>query len=215
MFTGLIEDLGRVRELRRSGDSARLTVATSIPTRELILGESIAVNGVCLTVVTIGRDAFTADVSPETLACSTLGKLVNGSRVNLERALRLGDRLGGHLVSGHIDGVGEVLGRVLDANAVRFPLRAPAALSRYIVGKGSVAVDGISLTVNVSHGDRFELAIIPHTLEMTTLAERQVGSQVNLEVDIIGKYVERLLGFRESENAPGLGLETLAKHGFL
>jgi riboflavin synthase len=216
MFTGLIEDLGTVRELRRSGASARLAVATAIPAADLVLGESIAVNGVCLTVVTIGSDFFVADVSPETLDCSTLGQLTADRRVNLERALRLSDRLGGHLVSGHIDGIGEVAGRVRDGNAERFTIRAATSLTRYVVDKGSIAVDGISLTVNQVQGDRFELAVIPHTLEVTTLGGRRVGSAVNLEVDLIGKYVERLLGLRqESGNERGLGLETLAKHGFL
>lgn len=216
MFTGLIEDLGRVRELRLAAASAQLTVATAIPTESLVLGESIAVNGVCLTVVTIGRDSFTADVSPETLGCSTLGRLTTGSPVNLERALRLSDRLGGHLVSGHIDGTGEVVGRVREANAVRFTIRAEPALTRFVVAKGSIAVDGISLTANKTHEDRFELTIIPHTLDVTTLRDRQIGSAVNLEVDIIGKYVERFLGLRqEPDKGQGLDLEVLAKHGFL
>lgn len=215
MFTGLIEDLGTVRELRSAGTGGRLSVTTGIPAGELVLGESIAVNGVCLTVVSIGRDSFTADVSPETLEHSTLGRLAAGSRVNLERALRLGDRLGGHLVSGHIDGTGEIVGRVREANAVRFAIRAGEALTRYVVAKGSIAVDGISLTVNGVDGNRFELAVIPHTLEVTTLQGRQAGDQVNLEVDIIGKYVERLLGPGQASGAGGLALETLAKHGFL
>ena len=210
MFTGLIEDLGAVRELRPAGTGGRLSVTTGIPAGDLVLGESIAVNGVCLTVVSIGRDSFVADVSPETLERSTLGRLAAGSRVNLERALRLGDRLGGHLVSGHIDGTGEILGRVREANAVRFAIR-----TRYVVAKGSIAVDGISLTVNGVGGDRFEVAVIPHTLEVTTLQGRQAGDRVNLEVDIIGKYVERLLGPQQASGAGGLALETLAKHGFL
>lgn len=215
MFTGLIEDLGTVRELRTSGSGGRLTVATAIPAGELVMGESIAVNGVCLTVVAIGRDGFTADVSPETLECSTLGRLGAGSRVNLERALRLGDRLGGHLVSGHIDGTGEIVSRVRDANAERFTIRAGDDLTRYVVAKGSIAVDGISLTVNGVDGERFELTVIPHTLAVTTLHIRKVGDRVNLEVDIIGKYVERLLGSRPRRERGGLALETLAKHGFL
>ncbi|AMV72184.1 riboflavin synthase [Desulfuromonas carbonis] len=216
MFTGLIEDLGTVRELRPSGTGARLTVATAIPWNELVLGESIAVNGICLTVVAIDRGAFAVDVSPETLQRSTLGRLASGNRVNLERALRLGDRLGGHLVSGHIDGTGEVVARVPDSNAIRFTIGCGGNLSRYIVPKGSVAIDGISLTVNQVEGDRFEVSIIPHTLAMTTLKHREPGARVNLEVDVIGKYVERLLGPRETPGeGGGLALETLAKYGFL
>ncbi len=216
MFTGLIEDLGTVRELRPSGAGARLTVSTAIAGNEMTLGESIAVNGICLTVVAIDRGAFSVDVSPETLQRSTLGRLGAGHRVNLERALRLGDRLGGHLVSGHIDGTGEIAARTKDSNSIRFTISCSKDLSRYIVPKGSVAIDGISLTVNQVEEDRFDVSIIPHTLEMTTLKHREPGARVNLEVDVIGKYVERLLGPRETPGkGGGLALETLAKHGFL
>ena len=216
MFTGLIEDLGTVRELRPAGSGARLTVATAIPGSELVLGESIAVNGICLTVVAIEGGAFTADVSPESLQRSTLGRLTAGNRVNLERALRLGDRLGGHLVSGHIDGTGEIVNRSTDGNAVRFTIRCGKEWGRYIVPKGSVAIDGISLTVNQVGADRFDVSIIPHTLGLTTLKDRQPGAQINLEVDVIGKYVERLLGPRDAAGeGGGLALQTLAKHGFL
>ena len=216
MFTGLIEDLGSVRELRLTGEGGQLTVATAIPATELVLGESIAVNGVCLTVVAISRDGFTADISPETLGHSTLGRLSTGSPANLERALRFGDRLGGHLVSGHIDGVGEIVERRKEANAVRYAVRAGREICRYIVAKGSVAIDGISLTVNQVTEERFEVAIIPHTLAATTLRQARVGQAVNLEVDVIGKYVERLLGPRQDAGTgAGIDLDTLAKHGFL
>ncbi|OHB27364.1 MAG: riboflavin synthase subunit alpha [Desulfuromonadaceae bacterium GWC2_58_13] len=216
MFTGLIEDLGTVRELRKSADSVRLTVATGIPMSEIELGESIAVNGICLTVVAFGDGQFSADVSPETVSRSTLAFLVPGSRVNLERALRLGGRLGGHLVSGHVDGVGTVVSLTRDGNAYRFTFRLSAEVNRYVVEKGSIAIDGISLTVNRVTEDTFSVAIIPHTLAETTLKDRQVGATVNIETDIIGKYVERLMG-----RAPGgeprspVDLEFLAKHGFL
>jgi riboflavin synthase len=216
MFTGLIEDLGTVRELRQGSESIRLTVATGLPMAELQLGESIAVNGICLTVVSFGGGLFCADVSPETLARTSLGGLAPGARVNLERALRLSDRLGGHLVSGHVDGLAAITERRRDANAIRFAFSLPAAVSRYLVEKGSVAIDGISLTVNSVGAESFSVAVIPHTLEMTTLKEKSVGARVNIEVDIIGKYVERLMGGRGqgSEKNP-LSLDFLAKHGFL
>lgn len=217
MFTGLIESQGAVRELRRVSGGARLGIATTIPANELQLGESIAVNGACLTVVEFGDGYFVADVSPETLERTTLGRLLPRSMVNLERALRLGDRLGGHLVSGHIDTVGEVVTRRRDANAIRFSIRLPDPFLPYLVAKGSVAIDGISLTVNQVGAGGFDVAIIPHTLEQTTLADLQVGGQVNIEVDILAKYVERLLGSRTAGPAKGGGvdLELLAKHGFV
>jgi riboflavin synthase len=216
MFTGLIEDLGIVRELRKSADSLRLTVATGIAMNELELGESIAVNGICLTVVSFGDGQFSADVSPETVSRSTLSALASGSRVNLERALRFGARLGGHLVSGHVDAVGTVVALVRDGNAHRFTFHLPAEVNRYVVEKGSVAIDGISLTVNSVTDDTFSVAIIPLTLAETTLKERPVGSRVNIETDIIGKYVERLLvrAPRDEQRSP-VDLEFLAKHGFL
>jgi riboflavin synthase len=216
MFTGLIEDLGTVRELRGSADNARLTVATAIPMAELELGESIAVNGICLTVVTFGDGCFSADVSPETLDRSNLATLAPGGRVNLERALRLGARLGGHLVSGHVDAVATLVAQVRDGNTLRLTFRLPAAVNRYVVEKGSVAIDGISLTVNSVTDETFAVAVIPHTLAMTTLKEGRVGSRVNIETDLIGKYVERLLGRapRDETRAP-VDLEFLAKHGFL
>lgn len=216
MFTGLIEDLGSVRELRTGSDAVRITVETAIPMDELVLGESIAVNGICLTVVSFGGGTFSADVSPETLARTNLGELTPGRSVNLERALRLSDRLGGHLVSGHVDAVGTVLQRVRDRNAVRFTFRLDAAANRFVVEKGSVAIDGISLTVNAVTEETFSVAVIPHTLDVTTLKDRAVGGRVNVETDIIGKYVERLLpgGGGPPERKP-LDLEYLAKHGFV
>jgi riboflavin synthase len=214
LFTGLIEDLGTLRELRRGAAEVRLTVATALPMGELTLGESIAVNGICLTVVAFGKGTFSADVSVETVACTTLAELTPGHRVNLERALRLSDRLGGHLVSGHVDGVGTVVERTREGNASRFTFRVPTELSRYLVGKGSVAVDGISLTINAVAGDTFSLTIIPHTLVMTTLQTLAVGGRVNIETDIIGKYVERLLRGGEGKES-AIDRQFLAKHGFL
>jgi len=217
MFTGLIEDLGTVRQLYCGADSGKIAVATRLPMAEVRLGESIAINGVCLTVTSFGDGLFYADVSPESLSRTTLGDLQPGQQVNLERAVPLGGRMGGHLVSGHVDGVGQVVDRYQDRNAVRFTVRMPTALSRYLVEKGSVAIDGISLTVNEVGKDTFGLAVIPLSLAKTTLQERRVGSRVNIETDILGKYVERLLRFREAEPADGgsVDLEFLAKHGFL
>jgi riboflavin synthase len=216
MFTGLIEDVGTIREIRRGQESMRLTIATSLPTNELALGDSIAVNGVCLTATHLGTGVFGADVSPETLACSTIDRLGPGASVNLERALRVGDRLGGHFVSGHVDGIAMLTARGREGNSIRLTFRLPAELTRYLVVKGSVAVDGISLTVNRVATDSFDLVMIPHTLERTTLRQIRTGDAVNLEVDLLGKYVERLLAGLPTTGRPGgLGLETLAKHGFL
>ncbi|MHB1399063.1 MAG: riboflavin synthase [Trichloromonadaceae bacterium] len=214
MFTGLIEDLGTLRQLRRESDKVQLTVATRIPMAELVLGESIAVNGICLTVVAFGGGTFTADVSPESLACTTLGELGPGDPVNLERALRLGDRLGGHLVSGHVDGVAVLLEKSQDGNAVRLRFRMAAELNRLVVEKGSITIDGISLTVNQVSEETFSLAIIPQTLAATNLHHRHPGSRVNIETDIIGKYVSRLLGQRGDAKS-SIDLDFLAKHGFL
>lgn len=215
MFTGLIEDLGTVRELRRESNRVRLTVGTAIPAAELHLGDSVAVNGICLTVVDIGTGSFTADVSPESLECTTLGELSAGSRVNLERALRLNDRLGGHLVSGHVDAVATIGERLQDRNAIRFTFRLPAAVNRFVAEKGSIAIDGVSLTVNSVTEETFAVAVIPHTLAMTTLQEKKTGDCVNIETDLIARYIARLLGVEGAKPAGSLNLDFLAKHGFL
>ncbi|MEJ2700749.1 MAG: riboflavin synthase [Desulfuromonadales bacterium] len=216
MFTGLIETLGNIREVRKSPGGARLSVMTDLPMEDLVKGESIAVNGICLTVTSFGGGVFSADVSAETLSRTTLGELAPGSIVNLERALRLSDRLGGHLVTGHVDGVATVTGRARDGDSVRFTFGIPPGLNRFLVEKGSVAVDGISLTVNAVTGDSFSVSVIPHSLSMTTLQYREVGSRVNIETDLIGKYVERLLAGREDRpTKSSISLEFLAKHGIL
>jgi riboflavin synthase len=214
MFTGLIEDVGTLLELRRTAGAASVTVGTALPTAELRLGDSVAVNGVCLTVTACGKQRFTADVSPETLDITTLGALPRGARVNLERALRLCDRLGGHLVSGHVDGMARITERTRQANAWHFAFQLEAELASLLVAKGSVAIDGISLTVNDVGAERFTVMIIPHTLARTTLEGRQVGDQVNIETDLIGKYVARLLGVK-APPAAGVTLDLLAKSGFL
>lgn len=215
MFTGLIEDLGHLESLQRGSQQCSLTVATGLPLDEFQTGESIAVNGVCLTVTRFDGGRFTADVSPETLNATTLGHLRRGSRVNLERALRLSDRLGGHLVTGHVDCVARLTALNRDGNAWRlaFKLDDPGTV-RLLVAKGSVAVDGISLTVNQVDADSFSVTIIPHTFEATTLHNVQVGDAVNIETDLIGKYVARLIAGGETRNA-GISMDILAKHGFL
>lgn len=213
MFTGLIQDVGTVVDVRRSGSGMQLGLKTAFPIEELVLGESIAVNGVCLTVVELDSGRFDVDVSPETVERSTVGKLHHGDRVNLERALRLCDRLGGHLVSGHIDGTGHVAERRTDGNSERFTIAADPSLLRYLVDKGSVALDGISLTVNKVEADSFSVAIIPHSLAHTTLNNLSVGSRINIETDLLAKYVEKLI--KPGENRESVNLEMLAKHGFL
>lgn len=215
MFTGLIEDVGKVLRLQRSGSAARLTVVTALPCSEIALGDSVAVNGACLTVVTIGSGELTFDVSPESLDRTTLGVLAGSAPVNLERALRVGDRLGGHLVSGHIDTVATVAGlRELSGN-LEISFQMPTEHARYVVEKGSVAIDGISLTVNSVKNDGFSVNIIPHTAEKTTLRLVRPGFRVNIETDIIGKYVERLLTGHLPSRGGGLTMETLAANGFI
>jgi len=216
MFTGLIQSIGKVHSLRRQSGSAQLKIHSSLAAEDLQLGESIAVNGACLTVVTFDSSRFTVDVSPETLECTTLGHFKVNQPVNLERAMRLSDRLGGHLVSGHIDCIATVRRRYQDQNAIRFEFGVNLKVMRYLVEKGSVAIDGISLTVNTVGADTFSVAVIPHSLEMTTLKDCREGSQVNIETDLIGRYVERLLqGQVDSKNGQKVDLDFLAKNGFL
>ena len=194
MFTGIIEGVGRLASIDTRGGDARLSIeAGSLPFDDVRLGESIAVNGVCLTVVAFNAKYFEADASNETLSLTTLGGLAPGALVNLERAMRPTDRLGGHLVSGHVDGVGKVLGIVPDARAQRWRFAAPQALLRYIAKKGSICVDGVSLTVNEVDEQGFEVALIPHTVAHTAFADTGVGDAVNLEIDLVARYVERLL----------------------
>ena len=194
MFTGIIEELGQVRANDRHADGARLQVGCTTVLGDATIGASIAVNGCCLTVVDIADGTWTADVQPESVERTTLGRLAPGDPVNLERPVRLADRLGGHLVQGHVDAVGTVTARVPEADgSTRLTIRVPDLLGRYIVEKGSVTVDGVSLTVTDTRGDEFGLALIPHTLAVTTFGVRQPGDAVNLEADVIAKYVERLL----------------------
>jgi riboflavin synthase len=193
MFTGIVEELGHVRDLRRD-DPARLSVACSTVLDDAVVGASMAVSGCCLTVVELDDGGFVADLAPETLQRTTLGDLSPRDPVNLERPLRLADRLGGHLVQGHVDGVGTVTGRAADGDgSSRLVVAAPPELLRHVVEKGSVTIDGVSLTVTGFDEDGFGVALIPHTLAVTTLGARRPGDRVNLEADVVAKYVERLL----------------------
>lgn len=194
MFTGLIQGVGRLRASEPRGGDVRLHVDVgSLPFDAVLMGESIAVNGVCLTVVEFDATRFAADASTETLALTTLGGLHDGAALNLERALLPTDRMGGHLVSGHVDGVGKVLQVWDDARAQRWRFGLPQSLARYVAKKGSICVDGVSLTVNEVGDDFFEVALIPHTVAHTAFAETAVGDAVNLEIDLVARYVERLL----------------------
>jgi riboflavin synthase len=193
MFTGLIEDVGTIGGLRLQQKSAVLTVKTKLPVRSMARGASVAVNGACLTVVKKGLRSFTVDVSPETLQRTSLETLTVGSTVNLERPMRLADRLGGHLVTGHVDGVGAVAAIERQGEFTIITFEVPAPLGALLVPKGSVAVDGISLTVNVCRKQRFSVAIIPFTLRHTNLRARRVGDKVNIETDLIGKYVQSFM----------------------
>ncbi|MHB1125988.1 MAG: riboflavin synthase [Bacillota bacterium] len=217
MFTGLVEELGTMRTIRKGPNSAVLTVEGPGVLDDVKLGDSIAVNGVCLTVVEFTREAFTVEVMAETLARTNLGQLKPGSRVNLERASRLGDRLGGHLVSGHIDGVGTVSRRQPLDIAIIYEIQAPEGVLKYIIPKGSVAVDGISLTVVDCFPGYFTVSVIPHTAGKTTLAVKQAGEQVNLEADMIAKYIERLLEAHggKNEQKSRITPDFLTQHGFL
>ncbi|HEY7772078.1 MAG TPA: riboflavin synthase [Marinagarivorans sp.] len=217
MFTGIVEALGTVAAAQPKNGDLRLHIkAPTLDWRDVALGDSIATNGVCLTVVELSGDGYWADVSNETLNFTTVGRWTVGKTVNLEKALTPQTRLGGHIVSGHVDGIGEVLSRKPDARSERFTLRAPKSLAKYIAHKGSITVDGTSLTVNAVNGCEFELNIVPHTLEKTVLGHYQAGSHVNLEVDVLARYLERLmLGDKAADGKATLTEGFLAEHGFL
>ncbi|NOZ37823.1 MAG: riboflavin synthase [Gammaproteobacteria bacterium] len=218
MFTGIIEAIGSIAAIEPKGDDARILIRTGkLDLTDVKLGDSIAVNGVCLTAVELPGDSFWADVSGETLTRTRFADIKQGSRVNLEKALTPSTRLGGHLVSGHVDGLGEIVERSPAGRSVRFRIRAAAELARYIAEKGSICVDGISLTVNAVEGAIFELNIVPHTLVETIMDDYQAGTRVNLEVDIIARYLERLLlGDKAAEpSSGGITASMLAEHGFM
>jgi riboflavin synthase len=213
MFTGLVEDVGTVAAVERAGGGVRLRIATSLSGDGLSRGASVAVSGACLTVVEPGDGTFAADVSPETLSVTTLKGLKKGARVNLERALSAGGRLGGHFVLGHVDGVCRTASVSPQGGFTALAFSAAAEVLKYIVPKGSIAIDGVSLTVNAVREASFEVLIIPHTLKATTLGGLRPGSEVNVECDVLGKYVFALLGRRAEKK--GLSMEDLARAGFL
>ncbi len=216
MFTGIIQALGKVEGLTRNGADVRLRIACGeLDLTTVTVGDSIAVSGVCLTAIALHQDGFSADVSVETLGCTTLGAVRLGDAVNLEKALTLATPLGGHLVSGHVDGVAEVKHRREVGQSVRYVVEVPAALARYIAAKGSVCVDGVSLTVNGVEGGAFEVNIVPHTLRVTTLGVLNEGDRVNIEVDLMARYIERLLLDGGSVTPEGVSRELLARYGFL
>ncbi len=215
MFTGIIEAVGKIQRMEPVAGDMRLVIDSStLDMKDVQLGDSIAVNGVCLTAVKFDKTSFTADVSNETVSLTTLENLKTGSPVNLEKALLPTTRLGGHLVSGHVDGVGTVVDVTGDARSVRYTIRAPQALKKYIAVKGSICVDGISLTVNVVNDDYFEINIVPHTQEKTIIKNYKTGTRVNLEVDLVARYLERLLMGAPDGKNEGLNSEMLAKAGF-
>ena len=212
MFTGIIQAVGSLRRREPRGGDVRLAIDTdSLDLADVALGDSIAVSGVCLTVDSLEERGFAADVSNETLSLTTLGGLVSGDAVNLEKALRLADRLGGHLVSGHVDGLGRIISITPDARSQRWTFEVPPALARYIVAKGSICIDGTSLTVNEINGQRFGVNLIPHTVEHTAFRHRRPGDAVNIEVDLVARYIERLVG---GQGGGGISAEFLQRHGF-
>jgi riboflavin synthase len=222
MFTGLIEGTGTLVRTDRHGPDARMVIQANYALDELKLGESIAVDGACLTVVAFQRGLFTADVSAETLSRTTLGRKLPGTRFNLERALQIGDRLGGHLVSGHVDAIGTLKERIVEGRSWRLVFRVPEGLGKYIIEKGSIAINGVSLTVNGCQAGFFDVNVIPHTAQVTSIGDLQIGAEVNLETDLIGKYVEKMVQSwmpgqpKQSTAQPSvIDAAFLQKHGFL
>lgn len=216
MFTGIIQAKGKIERITPMQGDWRLTVNVGeLDMADVQIGDSIATNGVCLTAIALSTNTFVADVSAETLKVTTLGQLGVGASVNLEKALRLQDRLGGHLVSGHVDGVGVIKSISADARSWRYEIEAPVAICRYIAQKGSICINGISLTVNEVKGALFGVNIVPHTRLETTIGEWVVGTQVNLEVDLLARYLERLLSAPTSDSTPALTPTFLAEHGFM
>jgi riboflavin synthase len=216
MFTGLVQDVGTIQSIQKSASGATLSIQTSFDTSDFELGESIAVDGCCLTVTSFTSNSFTVDCSPETMRVTALGQRTTRSKVHLERALRVGDRLGGHLVSGHVDGVGKVERVAPEGNAILITIKPPKELLRYMIAKGSIAMDGVSLTINSIDQQHFSVAIIPHTQDKTHLMGYQAGNIVNLEVDQIGKYIEKfVLPWQDTSSSPkGIDKAFLKEHGF-
>jgi riboflavin synthase len=220
MFTGIIEGPGCVEAIRPAGEGKRIAVSADFSLKGTRVGDSISVNGACLTAVSIAGNRFEADLSPETLERTTFGSVRTGERVNLERAMRLSDRLDGHLVSGHIDGIGRISAKTPSANAILITIAVPAELARYTIEKGSVAADGISLTINRRDAESFSISIIPLTARATTIGAKKVGDPVNIENDMVGKYIEHFLRERGVEEKrasgrSGIDMKFLAESGFL
>jgi len=214
MFTGIIEDTAKVSRIEHRGQEKKLTLELPAHLTEVQLGDSININGVCLTVVQKSKQRIELDLSLETLQKTALRDLKEGDQVNLERALRMTDRLGGHIVTGHVDGIGEIVERSEERDFLRLSIRIPEPVSRYVVQKGSIAIDGISLTVNEYQEGKIEVTLIPYTIEKTTLRRKRVGDRVNLEGDILGKYVEKFLNRRDKKSGP-VDLTFLKEHGFI
>jgi riboflavin synthase len=215
MFTGLVEELCKVKSITKGAKSIRLTIEAGKICSDMKLGDSIAVNGICLTATDFIHNQFTADVMPETMQRTALSKLKIGDVVNLERALKMGDRLGGHIVSGHIDGIGTINNKEQNDNAIIININTSAEIIRYIIKKGSIAIDGISLTVVDVSTDWFTVSLIPHTATMTTLGFKTKGDLVNLETDVLGKYVEKMLNNTEEPKGSNMSLGFLSQHGYL
>ncbi|GAB7086000.1 riboflavin synthase [Marinifilum fragile] len=217
MFTGLVEEIGQIKAIERGAKSIRLSIAASKIMDDVKLGDSIATNGICLTVVSFDSAGFTADVMPETMSRTSFGTLGIGSKVNLERAVRVGDRLGGHMVSGHVDGLGEIVGQEKDDNAIWVSIAAPKNILKYVIEKGSIAIDGISLTVAYVDEKIFKVSIIPLTQDDTTLTSKKTGEKVNLECDMTAKYIEKFMFHREEEEKSeksDISMDFLKENGF-
>lgn len=216
MFTGLIQDIGEIQSLQHRSGGVSLTISTQLEPRSMKIGDSISVDGVCLTIAKLSGRTFTVEVSPETLKRTTLASAKNGQPVNLETALKMSDLLGGHLVAGHVDGTGEIAEMASEGNSLRYRFRVPLEIGRYLIEKGSVAVDGISLTVAECHDQAFSVSVIPHTAERTTLGKKKIGDKVNLENDLIAKYVEKFVRQAGMPARPSTRINAafLAEHGF-
>lgn len=217
MFTGLVEEIGTVSSIKKGTDSSQIIINATKVIEDIHIGDSISTNGVCLTVIDFNKQSFTVDIMSETLRASSLKTLLNGDKVNLERALKLGDRLGGHMVSGHIDGIGEIINLKSQDNAKVITISTSSELLRYIIYKGSVAIDGISLTVFCVDDTTFKVSIIPHTNNITTLLDKNIGDTVNLECDMIGKYIERLIKPIDQKNKSksDISVNFLSENGFI
>lgn len=215
MFTGIVEEMGTLRSIQHGAKSSVLTIQGNIIFGDLKIGDSVAVNGICLTATSCSKNTFTADAVHETMSRSSLNRLKAGDHVNLERAMSANGRFGGHFVAGHVDGTGAIVGIEKDDNSIWFTIKADPSIMKYIVEKGSVTVDGISLTVAEVFDERFRVSVIPHTVKATTLSERNVGDIVNLENDVVGKYVEKLMGYEHPTKAKnGLTKDFLTKCGY-